>query len=88
MPTFTATAAKNEFGRVLEAVAKKGAVAITRHDATKAVLLSIDEYETLLARGGRALDALTAEFDALLDGMQTARARKAMKQVFEDSWRT
>src|SRR5438874_8713454 len=83
MPTFTATAAKNEFGRVLDAVAEKGAVAITRHDTPKAVLLSIDEYESLIARGSRALDALTAEFDAALDGMQTANARKAMKEVFD-----
>ena len=83
MPTFTATAAKNEFGRVLDAVAEKGAVTITRHDAPKAVLLSIDEYESLIARGSRALDALTAEFDAVLDGMQTARARKSMKGVFD-----
>jgi antitoxin Phd len=83
MPTFTATAAKNGFGRVLEAVAERGAVAITRHDAPKAVLLSIDEYEALLARGGRALDTLTAEFDALLASMQTPRARRAMKDAFD-----
>ena len=51
MPTFTATVAKNEFGHVLDTAVEKGAVAITRHDAPKAVLLSIDEYDALVEIG-------------------------------------
>jgi len=82
MPTFTATTAKNEFGRVLDTAVQKGAVAITRHDAPKAVLLSIEAYEALVARGGAALDALTTEFDALLDAMQTPGRRRAMANAF------
>ena len=83
MPTVTATAAKNEFGRVLDTAVEKGAVAITRHDAPKAVLLSIGEYEALVAAGGRKLDALTAEFDALFDRMQSPRARRGRKAAFD-----
>lgn len=39
--------AKNEFGRVLDLAEKNGAVVITKHDAPRAVLLSIDEYNAL-----------------------------------------
>ena len=82
MPTFTATDAKNEFGRVLDTAVEKGAVAITRHDAPKAVLLAIDEYDALVAAGERTLDLLTAEFDELLARMQTPRARQGMTDAF------
>ena len=83
MPTFTATDAKNEFGRVLDIAVEKGAVAITRRDAPKAVLLSVDEFDALVSAGGRTLDTLTAEFDELLARMQTPRARKGMADAFD-----
>ncbi len=82
MPTFTATDAKNEFGRVLDTAVEKGAVVITRHDAPKAVLLSVDEFDALVSAGERTLDTLTAEFDQLLARMQTPRARKGMADAF------
>ena len=82
MPAFTATEAKNQFGRVLDTAIEKGAVAITRHDAPKAVLLAVDEYDALVAAGERTLDTLTAEFDELLARMQTPRARKGMADAF------
>src|SRR5260370_39760588 len=81
-PTFTATDAKNEFGRVPDTAGEKGAVAITRRDAPKAVLLSIDEFDALVAAGERTLDTLTAEFDELLARMQTPAARKGMADAF------
>jgi prevent-host-death family protein len=82
--TFTATDAKNEFGQVLETALRDGAVVITKHDAPKAVLLSLDEFNAL-AGGQRRLDALTGEFDALLDKLQTAGARRGMKAAFDAS---
>jgi prevent-host-death family protein len=82
MPTFTATDAKNEFGRVLDTAVEKGAVVITRHDAPKAVLLAIDEYDALVAAGERTLDLLAAEFDELLARMQTPEARQGMADAF------
>ncbi|HKC24646.1 MAG TPA: type II toxin-antitoxin system Phd/YefM family antitoxin [Thermoanaerobaculia bacterium] len=83
MPTFTATDAKNEFGRVLDTAVEKGAVAITRRDAPRAVLLSIDEFDALVSAGGRTLDTLTAEFDQLLARMQTPKVRRAMAAAFD-----
>ncbi len=82
MPTFTATEAKNEFGRVLDTAVEKGAVAITRRDTPRAVLLSIKEFDALVAAGERKLDTLTAEFDELLARMQTPAARKGMADAF------
>lgn len=86
VPSVTATDAKNEFGRVLETVKEKGAVAITRHDAAKAVLLSVEEYNALVAAQGKTdLDALSGEFDALLERMQTHGARRGMRAAFDAS---
>jgi|SRR5580693_473005 antitoxin Phd len=82
MPTFTATEAKNEFGRVLDTAVEKGGVAITRRDAPKAVLLAVEEFDALVAAGERTLDTLTTEFDGLLARMQTPAARKAMGDAF------
>ena len=46
--SFTATDAKNEFGRVLQKAAH-GIVVITRDDEPQAVVLSFDEFRILLA---------------------------------------
>ncbi len=85
MTAFSATDAKNEFGQLLALAVEQGGVAITRHDSPKAVLLGIEEYQRLVDAGAQALAALTSEFDALLEGMQTPRARKAMAATFEAS---
>lgn len=80
---FTATEAKNEFGRLLERAIQGETVVITKHGTPKAVLISIDEYK---ARSPQIeLDALTAEFDAMLERMQTAEARKAVDDLFSST---
>jgi antitoxin Phd len=83
--SYTATDAKNEFGRVLEMVIQGGAVVITKHDAPKAILISVDEFNALSQAGEKKLDSLTNEFDALLAQMQTPHARAAMRSAFEAS---
>ena len=83
--SFTATDAKKQFARVLELVLQGGAVVITKHDAPKAVLLSVDEFTALTKATERTLDTLSAEFDALLTRMQTPRARAGMKAAFQAS---
>ena len=47
MPTVAATRFKNEFGAIFEQAALGGAVAITKHNTPKAVLLSYAEFEAL-----------------------------------------
>lgn len=81
----TATNAKKEFGRVLETVIQGGMVVITRHDAPKAVLISVDEFDALSQASQARLDTLSEQFDALLARMQMPKARAAMKAAFDAS---
>jgi antitoxin Phd len=85
--SMSATSAKNEFGRALETALRGQPVVITKHEDPKAVLLSIEVFEALSqAQAPRGkLDALTAEFDALLDRMQTREAAQAMEDAFAAS---
>lgn len=85
VPTVAATKVKNEFGQILEQATDTGAVAITRHDTTKAVLLSVAEFESLVSARSRTLDVLTNEFDEMLERMQTEESRKGMKAAFNAS---
>jgi antitoxin Phd len=85
IPTVAATQVKNEFGAILEKATHGGAVAITRHDTPKAVLLSYEEFESLVQMRSRTLESLGAEFDDLLDRMQTPEARKRMESAFHAS---
>lgn len=82
LPTVAASRFKNAFGEVFEQATLHGAVAITRHDAPKAVLLSYPEFESLVRARGAALDELGAQFDGLLAGMQGPKARKGMADAF------
>ena len=83
--TVAATKVKNEFGAILEQTMHSGAVAITRHDMPKAVLLSFAEFESLVNERSRSLDDLNAEFDGLLVRMQTPQARKGVVAAFNAS---
>ncbi len=85
IPTVAATQVKNEFGAILEKATHGGAVAITRHDKPKAVLISYDEFESLVKARSHTLGDLSTEFDALLIRMQTPKARKGMKAAFNAS---
>jgi antitoxin Phd len=81
----SATDAKNEFGRILEKAIQGRTVLITKHDAPKAVLISVDEFNALTRAGRVDLDALSGEFDQLLAGMQTPASRAGMKAAFDAS---
>ena len=76
---FSATEAKNSFGKVLDTVFSQGVVAIT------AVVLSLDAYQALLDAQAQPLDTLSHEFDALLQRMQGPAARDAMLDAFDAS---
>ena len=72
VPSVPATRFKNEFGAIFEQAALGGAVAITKHNTPKAVLLSYAEFQALTRSSSPVLDELDDEFDALLARMQTA----------------
>lgn len=81
----TSTEAQNGFGRMLDTVARDGTVLITRHNATQAVVISVDRYEALTRAREPSLDALSAEFDELLARMQTDESRAGMRAAFAAS---
>ncbi len=83
IPSVPASRFKNEFGAVFEQAVLGGAVAITKHDTPKAVLISYDEFQALLRARSASLGELTAQFDRLLDAMQGGKARKAMASAFD-----
>src|SRR3954464_9556919 len=85
VPAVAATKAKNEFGTVLEQAVASGAVAITRHDVPKAVLMSYAEFSSLVNARTTNLDDLSADFDDLLGRMQTPVARKGVDAAFRAS---
>ena len=78
----TASEAKNGFGRILDQVAREGAVVITKHDRPDAVILSIAEYERLSQSKAPNADALTAEFDAMYERMQGPGTAARIEAVF------
>ena len=84
VPSVASTRLKNELAAVLEEAAR-GAVAITRHDAPKAVLVSYEEFQALVNSRAQSLGELDAEFDALLERMQTPKARKGVEAAFKAS---
>lgn len=85
IPTVKASDAKNRFGAILDQATQGGAVAITRHDTTRAMLISIEEFQSLVSSRQASLTSLSAEFDALLEQMQTPAHRKGAQKAFADS---
>jgi antitoxin Phd len=83
--TMTSTEAQNGFGRMLDAVAKHKTVLITKHNVTQAVVISAERYRTLILAEAPSLDALTAEFDAMLERMQAPGAEEAMLDALRAS---
>ena len=82
---YSATRAKNEFGRLLEAALQGETVVITKHDSPKAVLISINAFNNLARVPEAKIESLRDEFDALYAGMQTPSARRAMQSLFRAS---
>ena len=79
LPTVTTSQIKNEFGAILDKVTRVGAVAITDHGTPKAVLVSCEEFDSLVEARSRKL---SSELGHLLDRMQRPKAKKAMNTAF------
>jgi len=83
LPPVTATALKNSTADVLDQVIAEGAVAITRHDKPRAVLLSIEQYERMTGEDAGWLTSLQEECRDMLDKMQEPEQKAAAKRLFE-----
>jgi antitoxin Phd len=82
LPTVTATELKNATADVFEQVAAKQAVAITRHEKPRAVLLSVEQYEALTGQRPDWLQQLHEEYRGMLDRMQGPEQRAAADRAF------
>jgi prevent-host-death family protein len=83
LPTITATELKNATADVFDQVAAKQAVAITRHEKPRAVLLSVEQYEALTGQQNPDwLEKLHEEYRGLLDRMQGPEQRAAAERAF------
>ena len=80
--SYSATDAKNSFGAVMDKAQTQGIVAITKREKTRAVVLSLEECEAILARLPDELETLRGEFDALVGRMQKPRAKTAGRALF------
>jgi len=85
MKSVPATRFKNEFGAMFEQAVRGGAVAITKHDTVRAILISAEEFESLLGERASSLDALAGQFAALLARMQTPAAKIGVAAAFKAS---
>src|SRR5688572_31912097 len=79
---YTATEAKNEFGRLLEQAIQGTTVLITKHNSPRAVLISIDHFQTIQEAPQAKLNTLTEQFDTLLERMQSPKVRRGMAAAF------
>ena len=77
-----ATVAKNTFGRLLDTAIHGGPIVITKHDLPRAVLVSLEDFTTLLHTQEQTLDTLSQEFDAMLARMQRPAAGPKMHAAF------
>lgn len=79
----SATEFKNTLGRVLERVLRGERVRITKHGCVseRVVMIRESDLAALEARAVSPLDALRAEFERLVEDMQSPNARKAAASV-------
>ncbi len=82
LPTITATELKNSTADVFEQVAAKQAIAITRHEKPRAILLSVEQYETLTGQQPEWLEKLHEEYRGMLERMQGPEQRAGAEKLF------
>lgn len=77
----SSTKAKTSFRDLIQQ-AKRGPVFVTVHKKREAVVMSVDEYEQLLANQRDPLADMAQHFDALLAKMQTSEHAAAVDALF------
>lgn len=78
-----ASAVKNAWGQIREAVMRAGTVVITTRERDTMVLMSVEEYRRLRSiPDAPSVEALERAFDERLERMQEAGAGRAVDAVF------
>lgn len=78
----SSTTAQNQFGSLLDQVAKGKTVFIRKRNVPHAVLISVERYEELTRSDFALLDGLESKFDALLARIRNPGARAAADVLF------
>jgi len=78
---FDASTVKNRFRDVAEQAAK-GAVAVSHYGRPELVIMAAEEYVRLEKLRRSPLDALSGQFDELVEKMQTTKSQKAIRALF------
>lgn len=82
LPTVTATQLKHSTADVLDQVSAGNAVAVTRHDKVRVVLISVEQYNKLTAQESNLLSELRTEYRTMLDEMQSPEQKAAALRAF------
>ncbi len=82
LPTVTATQLKHSTADVLDQVSAGNAVAVTRHDKARVVLISVEQYNKLTAQESNLLSELRTEYRTMLDEMQSPVQKAAALRAF------
>lgn len=83
LPTVTATELKHSTADVLDQVSAGKAIAITRHDKTRAVLMSVQQYKELTHGQNDWLADLQVEYRVMLNDMQSPEQKESALRMFE-----
>jgi prevent-host-death family protein len=87
--TINATRAKNAFGEIMDSVRKSVPVFIEKHGKAEAVVLSVDQYRTLVRQARTPdevhLDELREDFENLYMSIQGGKSRKAVDRLLSAS---
>ena len=80
----SATELKNSFADVFDRVSAEGAVAITRHEKARAILLSVEEFEALADPEPEIdLTDLRKQCFQMLEEMQSPEQKAGAMKLFE-----
>jgi prevent-host-death family protein len=82
MPVVTATQLKTSTSDVFDLLAKDQAVVIHRHEKPRAVLVSVERYESLVGKESDLLADLMDEYKSMLVDMQSPEQKAAAIRAF------
>ena len=84
LPEITASELKNQFSKVVRLAAREP-VAITRHNRREFVILTTEQYEEFLQSRLAPLESLAADFDQMIEKMNTPEDRAGRTSFFQAS---
>lgn len=82
LPTVTATQLKQSTADVLDQVSAGRPIAVTRHDRVRVVMISVEQYNELVAQGSHVLSELRTEYRTMLEEMQSPEQKAAAIRAF------